>query len=217
MVSWLETGDGAEKMVRNEWEMWEIYSNSGWQTRAGLLNVLCIGQIDRRAFGVTAPPPLLDNKTLWPLLQNISSRTQCQCLPVQSFFPLQQVRGQVVSSSAAADDQSLPKVSLGFYQELRETRILSCKELNRSPLKFLTRLLDFGMSFFMTMSTQLVRSNPLTLSSSNLHQQNPFCVSGHGSQWWGSACFCYKLDWQCPDLQTFTLHKTHWVKLDIFN
>ena len=61
------------------------------------------------------------------------------------------------------------------------------------------------MSFFMTMSTQLVRSNPVTLSSSNLHQQNPFCVSGHGSQWWGSACFCYKLDWQCPDLQTFTL------------
>ena len=76
----------------------------------------------------------------------------------------------------------MTKVSLGFYQELRETRILSCKELNRSPLKFLTRLLDFGMSFFMTMSTQLVRSNPLTLSSSNLHQQNPFCVSGHGSQ-----------------------------------
>ena len=52
----------------------------------------------------------------------------------------------------------------------------------------------------MSMSTQLVVSNPLTLSSSNLHQQNPFCVSGHGSQWWGSACFCHKLDWQCPDL-----------------
>ena len=98
----------------------------------GLVSLMyfCIGQLDRRAFGVTTPPPLLDNKTLWPLVHNISSRTQCQCLPVQSFFPLQQVRGQVVSSSAAADDQSLPKVSLGFYQELRETRILSCLAKN---------------------------------------------------------------------------------------
>ena len=118
----------------------------------------------------------------------------------QSFFPLQQVRGQVVSSSAAADDQTLvfscqPKVSLSFYQEPGKTRIYS--SLQRTDL---FKLLDFWMSFFMTMSTQLVRSNPLTLSSSNLHQQNPFCVSGHGTQWWGSACFCHKLDWQCPDL-----------------
>ena len=125
-LSWLELG--AEKMFRNEWEMWEKYLNSGRQTREGY-------QPDRRAFGVATPRPLLDNKTLWPLFHNISSRTQCQCPRASShssrcggkLFPLQQLLMIRLWSS---------------YQEPGKTRTYPA--LLRSDL---LKLLDFGMSF----------------------------------------------------------------------